>query len=115
MKRNLRILVCAALLAASSNGAFAQASGALGSRTVKSYWIEGGAFLAVTPTAPFDNPTGCTQSSLAIIPATHPAYKQMLAAVIHAMATNAPISMWATGCYSSWGQTFPSFYALGVG
>jgi K+-transporting ATPase A subunit len=107
MNQPLRILICVALFAASSGAAFAQSSGPLGSRTIKSYWIEGGAFLAVTPTVPFDNPTGCTQSTLAIVPATHAAYKQMLAAVNHAMATSTPISMWATGCYSSWGQTFP--------
>ncbi len=112
--RVLTILV-AGVLTASGNGAFAQAVGSVGVRTIKSYWIESGAYLTVTPTTPFDNPTGCSQSSLAIIPATHPAYKQLLAAVIHAMATNTPISAWTSGCYSAWSQTYPSLYSLGVG
>jgi hypothetical protein len=102
-------------LTGTSDGVFAQAAGPIGSRTVKSYWQENGAFFSITPTTPFDNPTGCTSGALAIIPATHPAYKQFLAAVIHAMATNTTISAWASGCYSYWGQTFPSIYALGVG
>lgn len=114
MKRNIRNAACAVLFATCSVGVFAQAAGFLGARTVKGYWIEGGAFLAIAPTVPFDNPTGCTQSGLAIIPATHPAYKQTLAAVIHAMATNTAVSAYATGCYSSWGQTYPSLYGFGV-
>ncbi len=58
---------------------------------------------------------GCARSDLAIIPANHPAYKVMLAAVIHAMSTGTPILMWASGCYSAWGQTYPSFYGVGPG
>jgi hypothetical protein len=94
-------------------GAAAQASGPLGSRTIKSYWIEGDWGLAVKATTPWNNPTGCTSSEIAIIPASHPAYKPMLAAVIHAMATNTPLTLWANGCLSAWGQTWPSFHAGG--
>jgi hypothetical protein len=97
------------------NPAHAQASGALGSRTVQYYWIEGGSFLALKPTTPWDNPTGCTQSGFAVIPATHPMYRQALAAVVHAMSTNSPIYLWAQGCHSAWGETWPSFYGIGVG
>ncbi|MBT9494368.1 MAG: hypothetical protein IV107_18935 [Paucibacter sp.] len=91
-----------------------QTAGGLGSRAIKSYWIEGNAYIAIIPALPFDNPTGCSRSDLAIIPVSVQSQKQMLAALIHAMSSNAAISSWATGCYSAWGNTYPSIYALGV-
>jgi hypothetical protein len=82
-------------------------------RTIDAYWIEEGTFLAVRPSVPFDNPTGCTSSTLAIVPSSSPGYKQLLAAVMQAMATKTPMSFYANGCFSAWGKTFPSFYAAG--
>jgi hypothetical protein len=115
----LRILgstiLATTLCAVAPPAAQAQASGPLGTRTVIKYWIESSTFLSITPTAPFDNPTGCATSTSAIIPSSHPAYKQMMAAVVHAMATNTPISAWASGCFSFWGQSYPAIYAIGVG
>jgi hypothetical protein len=116
MSTKLKVLAVAAIVGGSALTApssFAQASGTLGSRTINSYWIEGGTFLAVRGTTPWDNPAGCTKSDITIIPASHPAYKQMLAAVIHAMSTNTPLTVYASGCYSAWGATWPSFYAAG--
>jgi hypothetical protein len=111
--RSLKALLAAIAVTASTH-ALAQANGSLGTRIIKGYWIEGGAFLAVKPTTPFDNPTGCTQSDFAILPATNPAYKPMLAAVMHAMVTNTPLSIWGVGCYTAWGgQTWPTVHALG--
>ena len=119
MSRSLGILTrtvaLTACLAVGSGAAFGQTAGPIGSRTVKSYWIENAAFLAITPATPFDNPAGCGSSAMVIVPASNAASKQILAAVIHAMATNTPVSGWAVGCYTYWGQTFPSVHALGVG
>ncbi|KQV94743.1 hypothetical protein ASC87_25880 [Rhizobacter sp. Root1221] len=75
--------------------------------------MESSAFLAVRPATPYANPTGCSSSSLAIIPADHPAYKQLLAVVMLAKETGKPLQLYALGCYAAWGETFPSFYAAG--
>ena len=50
-------LVTGALTAGSDSG-LAQTAGPLGTRTVKAYWQENGAFFALIPTTPFDNTTG---------------------------------------------------------
>lgn len=113
-KHWIRAGIVAALCVMGISGAVAQASGSLGARLLKGYWIESNAFLAIRPIEPFDNPTGCAQSYIAIIPMSNPQYKQIQAAVIHAMAANKPVSVYASGCFTSWGQTWPSFYALGV-
>lgn len=82
-------------------------------RVIKSYWIESNIFLAIRPDSSFNNPTGCGNSDIAIIPATHPAFKQVMAGVVHSMSMNAPVHVWAQGCFSFWGQTFPIFYGIG--
>lgn len=114
MKRHIQRLAIATFFLISSASSFA-AEGSLGARTVKSYWLEGDVFILVTPTTAFANPTGCTDSGGAIIPLSNPNYKMMLAAVIHAMTTGAPMNMYASGCFSYWGHAYPQVYALGVG
>lgn len=112
MKR-LRIILPLAIGLLATTMASAQPSGYLGPRVISAYWIETSAFLAVRPTTPYANPTGCTSSSLAIIPASHSAYKQLLAAVMLAKETGRPLQLYALGCYAAWGETFPNFYAAG--
>ena len=91
-----------------------QAIGPVGARTVKAYWIENGSFLAITGSSAWDNPVGCTNSDLIIVAATQAGYKQILATVMLAMSSGLPLTGYAQGCFSVWGNSYPSVYAVGV-
>lgn len=95
--------------------AAAQTAGSTGLRSVQGYWFEAGVGMVIRPTLPFANPTGCTHANHIWVFSTNPEYKQIVAAVIQAKASNMPINAWVTSCHTFWsGQSTPVVHGLGV-
>lgn len=53
------------------------------------------------------NPDGCTLSSVVMILADHPGQQEMVATVLAAKATRAPVDFVVEGCVSAYGNTYP--------
>jgi hypothetical protein len=110
----VRAVVAVACMAGAMS-ASAQTHGSSGIRHVKGYWFEQGLGMVIRPTQPFANPMGCTHGDYIWVLETNSSYKQMVAAVIHAKASNTPIAAWITDCKTFWaGQSAPVVHALGV-
>ena len=87
----------------------------IGDRTIKRLWLEVNLGLVIVPTQNFDNAAGCANTSQAIVPASNPMFKNILAGAMMAMATGTPINAFGCGCQSAWNTNFPSVYNFGVG
>jgi len=109
-------LCLAAILFTCTAAAEAQSCGMIGLRVIKGYWIESNVAVVIRPVQNFANPSGCTKTDMAFVSASHPAYKSMLAAVMQAMASGAPLQGYTCGCKAYWGSdTWPLIDSLGVG
>jgi hypothetical protein len=113
---SIKLLLLAVGLAVSTAGAIAQqAAGSTGARTVQGYWFEPGHGMVIKGAQPFANPTGCTHANTIWVLSTNPEYKQIVAAVIHAKASNMPVIAWVVSCRTVWGgESTPVVHALGV-
>lgn len=100
----------------SASSVSAQSCGFVGERQVKSYWIEGSVGLVIVPTEAFANPTACLRSDQMFVLSNNPQYKNILASVMHSMATGTPIQAYACGCHTYWSnQSWPIAVSFGVG
>jgi hypothetical protein len=65
--------------------------------SVSRYHMHGGGGMTITVSG-ISNPDGCGGTSLVHIPSTLSGYKEMVAAVMTAVATGKRIGLWSTGC-----------------
>ncbi len=114
-RQTLCVAASALVGVALATGAGAQTCGMSGYRTVEGVWVEGGSFLVIKATKPFDNTIGCTKSDMLFVPATSPAYKQIFATVLHAQAIAKPINAYVCGCTTYWNKdSWPTVATLGT-
>lgn len=101
---------CTVLLSATASGA-----GPSGIREINSVHIEGGDFVSVEPTVPFDNPDGCGSSTRAFFMASAPGYREKLSLALSAQATGQKINGWLNGCVNTpWGYSVPALFSIAV-
>jgi hypothetical protein len=111
----MKSLVVFALATFAVFAAAAQTAGSTGARIVQGYWFEPGHGMVVKGAQPFANPTGCTHANTIWVLNTNPEYKQIVAAVIYAKASNMPVIAWVVSCRTVWGgESTPVVHALGV-
>ena len=115
-RRMARFPIIFAVLCSIAIYAQAQSCHFTGERTIKSYWIENGSGVFVTPNQPFDNPQSCTDPLGRIfISSTNPQYKTYLTNFMLAMSTGATINGYVCGCTAGpWGFTFIAPINMGV-
>jgi hypothetical protein len=88
----------------------------IGLRVLKRVWWEAGLGVAITPVTSFDSgATGCSNYSAAILPFSHPNFKELYATLLAAYLSGLPIDSYVVSCQSAWGTTLPSIWNLGIG
>ena len=104
LAQSARICVCALLIL--SNRAYA--SGDSGLQSINYVHVEGGSFVTIQATAPFNNPDGCGNPLYVMLQYTTPGFSNMFAQVLAVQAAGKPIDFWLQGCASTpWGFTVP--------
>lgn len=95
------ILAGLAAVAVTTGTPSAQASGYLTSYSegvfITRYHLHGGGGMTLFVSG-IANPDGCSGTSLVHIPPSLPGYKEMVAAVVSAVAMGKRVGLWSTGC-----------------
>jgi hypothetical protein len=117
MRRNaLRSAMAVSMLCVSTLAQSQSACQFIGLRVLKRVWLEEGLGVMLAPVQPFDaGAAGCINNASALIPFSHPHFKELYSAALAALASGTPIDSYICGCASNWGTTFPSVLNFGVG
>lgn len=114
MKKIIRRIASSTLLLGIACTASAQTAGSTGNVEIRNVGIEQGLGVVVELTAPAANTMQCQNASRLLVLKTNTSYKDILAVVMLAKATQTPVTAWITSCTTSWGQSWPTVFSLGT-
>jgi hypothetical protein len=76
-------------------------------KTIKGINIKETGWILNSTDTPHANPMGCEKSDYIALSPTHLARDQILSLILSAYAMNKKVNFWITGCYESYGTSFP--------